>query len=44
MSHLIDASKAVTDYKHKLKHKHRKINVINEASDSEDASHKQSSR
>ena len=45
MSHLTDALKAVTDYKQKLKHKHKKISQINinKVSDSENALCKQMS-
>ena len=45
MSHLVDALKAVVDYKHKLKYKHKKVRVsnINKTLNSEDVitSHKQ---
>ena len=46
MSHLVDASKAVTDYKYRLKHKHRKISQINidRILNSEDTLCKQTSR
>ena len=46
MSHLADTLKAVTDYKQKLKHKHKKTSQINidKVSNSENASHKQTSR
>jgi len=46
VSHLADIFKAVTDYKQKFKHKYKKISQINidKVSDSEDASHKQTSR
>ena len=46
ISHLVDTSKAVTDYKHRLKCKHKKINQINidEVSDSENVSCKQTSK
>ena len=46
VSHLADASKAVADYEHKLKHKHKKISQINidKVSDSENALCKQTSK
>ena len=46
INHLVDASKAVTDYKHRLKHKYKKISQINvdKVSNSENVSHKQISR
>ena len=46
ISHLADALKAVVNYKHRLKYKHKKINQINidKISDSENALHKQISR
>ena len=46
INHLVDASKTVTDYKYRFKHKCKKISQINidEVSDSENASCKQISR